>query len=89
MIKKSKTCHLEIADKIKDALEFNKEHIDNPIRLVSIEITRGVYNMGDKLVELVSQEVNDPLVEYRLKDNEDRGIFFCATLTNGLTLFNI
>ena len=36
--------------------------------------------MGDKLIELVKQEVNDHSVEYRMKDNEDRGIFFCATL---------
>ena len=81
MIKKSKTCHLEIAEKIKDALEFNKTH-ESPKTICWIEITRGVYNMGDKLIELVKQEVNDPSVEYRLKDNEDSGIFFCATITH-------
>lgn len=44
MIKKTKD-HLElIANKVKSALDYNKENPQSPIKLTDIEISRGLYN---------------------------------------------
>ena len=48
MIKKTKD-HLElIANKVKSALDYNKENPQSPIKLTQIEISRGLYNHFNK-----------------------------------------
>ena len=48
MIKKSKNYPQEIAKKIQEALDYNKtvKEPNTPIRITSLEITRGLYNCG-------------------------------------------
>ena len=51
MIKKTKDAFKLIAEKIEHAFEYNKTNQQSPIKLVSIEISRGLYNLGDEEID--------------------------------------
>ena len=74
MIKKNKYTYKLIAENIQYALNYNKEHMDSPIKLVSIEVSRGVYNIGeDKIMNEVGKLVEGSF-SLRLKDND----YYCC-----------
>lgn len=74
MIKKNKDTYKAIAENIQYALDYNKEHMDSPIRLVSIEITRGVYNIGEEKIMNEVKKLVEGNFSLRLKDND----YYCC-----------
>ena len=59
MIKKTKDCFKQIASEIENAYEFNKNNPSSPIKLVSLEISRGLYNIGDEeIYKRVKEEID-------------------------------
>lgn len=73
MIKKTKDCYKQIAEKIIKALDYNKENSNSPIKLVSIEISRGLYNVGaDVIRKKVMEEVGEVQddIKFKVQDND-------------------
>lgn len=68
MIKKTKEAFKQIAEKIENAIEYNKNNPASPIKLIQIEISRGLYNIGDEeLFKKVKEEIN---AEFKLCTND-------------------
>lgn len=74
MIKKNKDTYNAIAENIKYALDYNKEHADSPIKLVSIEVSRGVYNIGEEKIMNEVKKLVEGNFSLRLKDND----YYCC-----------
>lgn len=75
MIKKTKDYPKQIADKIKSALEYNKENPQSPIKLTQIEISRGLCNCGsiairDKVCEVLGVKPWDAPFTIDVQDND-------------------
>ena len=51
MLKRTKDAFKQIAEKIEHAYEYNKTNQQSPIKLVSVEISRGLYNLGDEEID--------------------------------------
>lgn len=83
MIKKTKDAVSIISDKIQNALEYNMNLVDGytPIKLTSIEISRGLMNQINKDERFMADVYADLLLAYgegfdwRTKDNEDMGCY--------------
>lgn len=68
MIKKTKDAFKQIAEKIEHAYEYNKTNQQSPIKLVSIEISRGLYNLGDEeIYKRVKEEIDG---DFKLHTND-------------------
>lgn len=74
MIKKNKDTYKLIAENIQYALNYNKEHADSPIKLVSIEVSRGVYNIGEEKIMNEVKKLVEGSFSLRLKDND----YYCC-----------
>lgn len=76
MIKKTKDAFKEIAEKINDASQYNKSNPNSPIKTVSLEISRGLYNLGDEeLFKKVKEETNYAF-ELHTNDHDDYVMLF-------------
>ena len=82
MLKKTKDAASELADVIREALEYNANlsEGENPIRLTQVEISRGLMNFinrKDSLKNDVSKLLNGhgDAFEWKTQDNEDMGCF--------------
>lgn len=83
MIKKTKDAVSIISDKIQNALEYNMNLVDGytPIKLTSIEISRGLMNQINKDERFMADVYADLLLaygegfDYKTKDNEDMGCY--------------
>lgn len=78
MIKKTKDYPEKIANKIREALEYNKnvKEPDAPIKLQQILISRGLYNCGsmairDKVCEALGIKPLDASFTIKVHDNVD------------------
>ena len=63
----------QIAEKLINALNYNKVNVESPIKLVSIEISRGLYNVGaDVIKKRVMEEVGDvpDKIKFKVQDND-------------------
>lgn len=83
MIKKTKDYPKQIAESIQKALEYNKavKEPNTPIRITSLEITRGLYNCGsiairDKVCEVLGIKPWDAPFTIDVQDND----FYCQLL---------
>lgn len=83
MIKRTKDAVSVISKRIQEALEYNLNIADGetPIKLSSIEISRGLMNLinkDDGFMSEVYSSLSLPYGEsfdYRTQDNEDMGCF--------------
>lgn len=83
MIKKTKDAVSKISGKIQNALEYNMNLVDGctPIKLTSIEISRGLMNQINKDERFMADVYADLLLAYgeafdwRTQDNEDMGCY--------------
>ena len=78
MLKKKKEDWRKIAEEINKAREFNKENPSNKISRITFDISRGVYNMGEKTIQQKIQEEMNEIIPYELKliDNVDYCMLF-------------
>ena len=77
MIKKTKDYPIQIAEKIQDALEYNKAVKEpyTPIQITTIEISRGLYNCGsieisNKVCEVLGIKPLDAPFKIDVQDND-------------------
>ena len=83
MIKRTKNAVLDISKRIQEALEYNLNIADGetPIKLSSIEISRGLMNLINKDDGFMSEVYSSLSLSYgdgfswRTQDNEDMGCF--------------
>lgn len=78
MLKKKKEDWRKIAEEINKAREFNKQNPSNKISRITFDISRGVFNMGEKAIyEKVQEEMNEIIpYELQLIDNVDYCMLF-------------
>lgn len=76
MIKKTKDAFKQIAEKIEHAYEYNKANQQSPIKLVSIEISRGLYNLGDEEIYKRVKEEIDGDFKLHTNDHDDYVMLF-------------
>lgn len=76
MIKKTKDAFKQIAEKIEQAYEYNKTNQQSPIKLVSIEISRGLYNLGDEEIDKRVREEIDGDFKLHTNDHDDYIMLF-------------
>ena len=76
MIKKTKDAFKQIAEKIEHAYEYNKTNQQSPIKLVSIEISRGLYNLGDEEIYKRVKEEIDGDFKLHTNDHDDYVMLF-------------
>ena len=76
MIKKTKDAFKQIAEKIEHAYEYNKTNQQSPIKLVSIEISRGLYNLGDEEIDKKVREEIDGDFKLHTNDHDDYIMLF-------------
>jgi hypothetical protein len=76
MIKKTKDAFKQIAEKIEHAYEYNKTNQQSPIKLVSIEISRGLYNLGDEEIYKRVKEEIDGDFKLHTNDHDDYIMLF-------------
>ncbi len=76
MIKKTKDAFKQIAEKIEHAYEYNKANQQSPIKLVSIEISRGLYNLGDEEIYKRVKEEIDGDFKLHTNDHDDYIMLF-------------
>lgn len=68
MIKKNKDAFKQIAERIEKALEYNKNNPSSPAKLITFEISRGLYNLGDEeLYKKIKEETDS---EFKLHTND-------------------
>lgn len=83
MIKRTKDAVPDISKRIKEALEYNLNIADGetPIKLSSIEISRGLMNLINKDESFMADVYSSLSLSYgdgfswRTQDNEDMGCF--------------
>ena len=76
MIKKTKDAFKQIAEKIEHAYEYNKTNQQSPIKLVSIEISRGLYNLGDEEIDKMVRREIDGDFKIHTNDHDDYIMLF-------------
>lgn len=76
MIKKTKDAFKQIAEHIKNAFEYNKSNPQSPIKLVSLEISRGLYNLGDEEISKKVKEEIDGEFKLHTNDHDDYIMLF-------------
>lgn len=80
MIKKTKNAVSEVSETIRKCLEYNSRNV-SPIKLSSIEISRGLMNLINKNDGFMSEVYSSLSLPYgkgfswRTQDNEDMGCF--------------
>ena len=68
MLKRTKNAFKQIAEKIEHAYEYNKTNQQSPIKLVSVEISRGLFNLGDEEIDkMVREEISNRGWNYDFK----------------------
>lgn len=83
MIKKTKDAVSLISEKIQNDFEYNMNLVDGytPIKLTSIEISRGLMNHIRKNEEFMMDVYGELLLaygegfEYKVQDNDDSGCY--------------
>lgn len=76
MLKRTKDAFKQIAEKIEHAYEYNKTNQQSPIKLVSIEISRGLYNLGDEEIDKRVREEIDGDFKLHTNDHDDYVMLF-------------
>lgn len=76
MIKRTEEGFKEIAKKINDAYEYNKDNPNSTIKTLALEISRGLYNLGDEELFKRVKEQTDYKFELHTNDHDDYVMLF-------------
>lgn len=81
MLKRNKDAFKQIAESIRKTYFLNEFHKDNPVKLISVEISRGLYNLGDEEIDKrVREEMSNRGWNYDFKlhtnDHDDYIMLF-------------
>ena len=81
MLKRNKDAFKLIAEDIRKTYFLNEFHKDYPVKLISIEISRGLYNLGDEEIDKrVREEMSNRGWNYDFKlhtnDHDDYIMLF-------------
>lgn len=76
MIKKTKDAFKQIANEIEKAVNYNENNPSSPVKIISIEISRGLYNLGDEEICKKVKEEIDSDFKLHTNDHDDYILLF-------------